>query len=175
MSRTKRVAACCALAVVVVANARPLSIPGAGAVRVGDDPNRATPFIAALATHDPVERGQAFGACYEPWLSSYMEGNIRPIVRMMRCATQRWPVPGGLDKTMAVVGCESSFNPLNINTSGTHFGLFQHDGRYWRDRWREWGTGIDFQVPNNPLDAWASIMVSVRIVNRYGWSAWACS
>jgi hypothetical protein len=112
-------------------------------------------------------------ACFVPWRSSVKSGDAHPLMLMLRCAVTRWPVPGGLDKAISVVACESSWNPLTVNEGGTHFGLFQHDKRYWRQRWRDWGKALD--TPNNPLDAWASIIVSVRIINRYGWSAWSCA
>lgn len=110
--------------------------------------------------------------CFVPWLSSYMGGNTRPILRMLRCAEQMYPVRGGLDKVMRVVDCESKFNPFAVSDSGRHIGLFQHDQRYWMTRWHKWSLD---RMPKNPTNAWANIMVSMRIIHFYGWSAWSCA
>lgn len=132
---------------------------------------------AAVAARDALAYRQTAGLllrlCHEPWLSSYMDGDSRPIKRMLACAVKLWPVPGGIDKAISVVDCESKFDPFAVNESGRHIGLFQHDRRYWLARWRRWG--LDLGVPQNPTNAWSSIIVSVRIINRYGWGAWSCA
>lgn len=109
--------------------------------------------------------------CWSPWLVPYMKGNTQPIKKMLACAVKLWPVRGGLDKALEVVDCESSFNPYTEHKG--HLGLFQHAEKYWLERWWRWG--LDMGVPRNPMNAWSNIIVSVRIINRYGWSAWSCA
>lgn len=136
----------------------------------------ATPLLWGGGEADPTQKKEGekerVPTCFTPWLSSYMEGDTAPIRNMLACAVRRWPVPGGIDKAISVVDCESSFNPFTV--LGPHRGLFQHNEKYWHERWKNWGSGLNFSVPDDPFDAWASIIVSVRIINRYGWSAWSC-
>lgn len=135
----------------------------------GADEDGAFTARRALASRQPNRFMSRL--CHEPWLTSYMEGDDQPIRKMLACAVRLWPVPGGLDKVFEVVDCESDFDPF-AEYHG-HIGLFQHNARYWLKRWERWG--LDLGTPRNPTDAWSNIIVSIRIINRYGWSAWSCA
>lgn len=117
---------------------------------------------------------QADRPCWFPWrFSFFMQGETRPLVQMLRCAVRRWPVPGGIEKAMAVVACESSFNPFAVNPKSKTAGLFQQHPAYWHKRWLRWGKSLN--TPPFPTNPWSNIIVSIRIVNAYGWSAWSCA
>ncbi len=86
--------------------------------------------------------------------------------RLIRCAEQRWSVPGGARKAIAVARCESGFEP-DAYSSG-NAGIYQHATRYWPGRARRWGFR-GWSAYNGR----ANIMVTLRMVQRTGWSPWA--
>lgn len=87
------------------------------------------------------------------------------VEKLIRCAVDRWSVPGGADKAVAVARCESGMNPYREG-SGVG-GVFQHSLRYWPDRATRFG-----------FDGWsvyngrANVMVAIQYAHLYGWSAW---
>lgn len=172
MNRKKRIAVCMFLASTVMLHKPGVYTAWASprpALRAAAEGSTATPLIWGAS--EPRRPG-ANRPCWEPWLSSYMGGNTRPIFRMLRCAERMYPVRGGLNKVMQVVWCESRFNPFAVSESGRHFGLFQHDRKFWMTRWSAWSLD---GMPRNPTNAWTNIMVSMRIINAYGWGAWSCA
>lgn len=170
MNRKKRIAVCMFLASTVLLH-RPGVYTAWGSpravVRLVSQGGASIPSIWGAS--EPRRPG-ANRPCWEPWLSSYMRGDTGPIRAMLRCAERMFPVSGGIDKVMAVVACESEFDPFTEHEG--HIGLFQHKREFWLARWRTWSLD---GMPRNPTNAWVNIMVSMRIINRYGWSAWSCA
>lgn len=88
------------------------------------------------------------------------------VEKLIRCAAERWSVPGGPDKAVAVARCESGMNPYREG-SGVG-GVFQHSLRYWPERATRFG-----------FDGWsvyngrANVMVAIQYAHLYGWSAWS--
>ena len=91
----------------------------------------------------------------------------RAVRRLIRCAAERWKVPGGPHKAIAVARCESGFDPrASGNGNG---GVFQHRIVYWPGRARTWG------FPRASVyNGRANVIVSVRMAHRFGWGAWSC-
>ncbi|GBC87216.1 hypothetical protein HRbin12_01218 [bacterium HR12] len=110
----------------------------------------------------------------------------RRVRALIRCAVERWDVPGGADKAIAVARCESGFWPW-ANGDG-NLGVFQHRDRYWQDRvrrllrerWfsrRQWER-IDRDATVHPGAAYlarANVLVAVRMAHASGWGAWSCA
>jgi hypothetical protein len=110
----------------------------------------------------------------------------RRVRALIRCATERWSVPGGPAKALAVAECESGFWPW-ANGNG-NLGVYQHRDRYWqgrvrsllRERWfsaRAWSR-IDRDATVHPGAAYlarANVLVAIRMAHRDGWGAWSCA
>ena len=99
--------------------------------------------------------------------------------RLIRCAENRWSVPGGYSKAEAVADCESSDFPSAIG--GNNYGIYQISSwntrvRYWlhsRHRWfPRW-------VHHGRVPRWheerANVLVGIRWASRLGWGAWSCA
>jgi hypothetical protein len=89
------------------------------------------------------------------------------IRQLIRCAAQRWTVPGGVAMALAIADRESHFEPHAYNPSGCA-GIYQHQLRYWPGRaaaygFRGWSA----------FNARANIMVTMRMVHLSGWGPWA--
>ncbi len=88
--------------------------------------------------------------------------------RLIRCAEERWSVPGGAAKALDVARCEAGFEP-DAYSSG-NAGVYQHATRYWPGRARTWG-----------FDGWSvyngrtNVIVTLRMVHRAGWDGWYCA
>ena len=90
------------------------------------------------------------------------------VKQLIRCAEDRWSVPGGASTALYVAGRESHFEPKAYNSYSGASGIFQHLRRYWPGRADAFG-----------FDGWsafnarANIMVTMRMVHRLGsWSPW---
>jgi hypothetical protein len=88
--------------------------------------------------------------------------------QLIRCAEERWPVPGGAAMALYVADRESHFRPDAYNSYSGASGIFQHLSRYWAGRADAFGFG-----GWSPFNARANIMVTMRMVHRLGsWSPW---
>ncbi|HJR96372.1 MAG TPA: hypothetical protein VJ979_00525 [Actinomycetota bacterium] len=88
--------------------------------------------------------------------------------QLVRCAANRWNVPGGARMALYIADRESNFEPRAYNSYSGASGVFQHLSRYWGGRADAFG-----------FDGWsafnarANIMVTMRMVHRIGsWSPW---
>jgi hypothetical protein len=87
------------------------------------------------------------------------------VKRLVRCAANFYGV--SIDKALYVANRESNFHPRAYNSWSCAKGIFQHLCRYWPTRassygFRDWSA----------FNARANIMVTMRMVKRYGWSPW---
>jgi hypothetical protein len=90
------------------------------------------------------------------------------VKQLIRCAEDRWSVPGGPSRALYVANRESNYRPKAYNSYSGASGIFQHLRRYWPGRADVFG-----------FDGWsafnarANIMVTMRMVHRLGsWSHW---
>ena len=87
------------------------------------------------------------------------------IKQLIRCAAHHYGI--GADKALAVARRESRFHPHAYNAWSCAKGIYQHLCRYWPGRADRYG-----------FDGWsaynarANIIVSMRMVRRYGWQPW---
>ena len=87
--------------------------------------------------------------------------------RLIRCAAERWKVPGGARLALYIADRESHFYPNAYNSSGCA-GIYQHMLRYWPDRAKSFGfRGW------SAYNARANIMVTMRMVHEDGWGPWS--
>lgn len=88
--------------------------------------------------------------------------------QLIRCAADRWHVPGGMSMALYVADRESEFRPQAYNGYSGASGIFQHLSRYWPGRADTFGFG-----GWSAFNARANIMVTMRMVHRQGdWSDW---
>lgn len=88
--------------------------------------------------------------------------------QLIRCAEERWPVPGGASMALYVAERESDFRPDAYNSYSGASGIFQHLERYWSGRADAFGFG-----GWSAFNARANIMVTMRMVHGLGsWSPW---
>ena len=88
---------------------------------------------------------------------------------LIRCAVERWPVPGGAEKALSVARCESGLW-YRSGAGSQYVGIFQHSVYYWPERAAAFGfAGFD------PLNGRANIMVAIQYAHEHGWGAWSCA
>lgn len=97
----------------------------------------------------------------------------RSVVRVITCLAERYQVPGGSAKALAVARCESSLDPNSDN--GTHVGLYQHAKTLWTARWRKYALPLG--LPNLPRDPFVNALVTMRMATDLdiGWDPWSCA
>jgi hypothetical protein len=93
-------------------------------------------------------------------------------IRIITCAAERWPVPGGPDKAICIADRESGLIPTAQSPTGMYLGLFQHSAETWGDRYLEWTRPI-WQLKPNALNGRTNAVVTMRMANAYGWGPWA--
>jgi hypothetical protein len=90
----------------------------------------------------------------------------RPQVKhLIRCAARHYGV--NVDKAISIARRESRFHPRAYNSWSCAKGVYQHLCRYWPKRAATYGFD-DWSAYN----ARANIIVTMRMVRRYGWQPW---
>jgi hypothetical protein len=93
-------------------------------------------------------------------------------IRLITCAADRWPVPGGADKAICIARRESGLVPTASSPTGEYVGLFQHSAAAWPDRYAEWTRPV-WQLKENPFNGRTASVVTLRMVNADGWGPWS--
>ena len=91
--------------------------------------------------------------------------------RLIRCAEQRWPVPGGARKAICIARHESGLDPKAESAGGAYLGLFQHSANHWPDRYEEW-TRRAWELDPRAKNGRTNAVVTIRMVNARGWGPW---
>jgi hypothetical protein len=95
-------------------------------------------------------------------------------IRLIRCATAKWPVPGGATKAICIARHESGLVPTATSASGQYLGLFQHSKTYWPRNYRNY-TFEPWQLKTTALNGRTNAIVSVRMAHNpaVGWRPWS--
>lgn len=87
------------------------------------------------------------------------------VKKLIRCAANHWDV--GVRTALYVADRESDFRPKAFNRSSCAKGVYQHLCRYWDGRAYAYGF-----KGKSAFNARANIIVTMKMVRRYGWSPW---
>jgi len=93
-------------------------------------------------------------------------------MRIITCAAERWPVPGGAERAICIADRESGLIPTAQSPTGMYLGLFQHSAEAWGDRYLEWTRPV-WQLKPNALNGRTNAVVTMRMANAFGWGPWA--
>jgi hypothetical protein len=92
--------------------------------------------------------------------------------RYIRCAADRWAVPGGAERAICIARAESDLDPETVSAGGEYLGLFQHSAEAWPDRYEEW-TRESWGLDESALSGRTNAIVTIRMVNANGWGPWS--
>ena len=92
-------------------------------------------------------------------------------IRIIQCAADRWPVPGGADEAICIAERESGLVPTASSATGQYLGLFQHSAAAWPDRYDEWTRPV-WGLKQTALNGRTNAIVTMRMVNAEGWGPW---
>lgn len=106
--------------------------------------------------------------------SSYPE-----IVRSIRSAVDRWPVPGGVGTAVRIAQCESGLRAEAENPSGAS-GVYQVVDGTWGSWWSAMvqarpGWQRLWRLRPSVYNARSNVVLSIIHAHRYGWGAWGCA
>lgn len=87
------------------------------------------------------------------------------VKKLITCSARRWGV--NPQTALWVADRESDFRPNAFNSSSCAKGVFQHLCRYWDGRAYAYGF-----KDRSAFNARANIIVTMKMVRRYGWSPW---
>jgi hypothetical protein len=93
------------------------------------------------------------------------------VKQTIRCAVERWPVPGGVSYALAIADRESSFYQRAENPSGAR-GIYQFMPRTW-DVLRRRFPGVARVTADNPFYARANVLLAIRTAHAFGWGPWS--
>jgi hypothetical protein len=100
------------------------------------------------------------------------EPTRRYMRRLIRCAANRWEVPGGAETAICIARRESGLDPNAVSEpEGLYVGLFQHDVELWSDRYDTW-TRPAWELRPGALNGRTNAIVTIRMVNANGWGPW---
>ena len=85
--------------------------------------------------------------------------------KLVRCAARFYGV--NVDKALYVANRDSHFHARAYNSWSCAKGIYQHLCRYWPSRASAYGFDNW-----SAFNARANIMVTMRMVRRYGWAPW---
>lgn len=110
----------------------------------------------------------------------------KKVKALIRCAVDRWSVPGGVSKALSIADCESSFWPWARGYD--NLGVFQHKDDYWLSRVdhflkRSWFPDHQWErihrdarlYPGAAFLARANVIIAIRMAHSSGWGAWSCA
>jgi hypothetical protein len=123
----------------------------------------------AMAAHG-LGQDDRPGPC--PLVRGEDEGIRAFSIRIITCAAERWPVPGGAEKAICIADRESGLVPTAQSPTGMYLGLFQHSAEAWGDRYLEWTRPV-WQLKPNALNGRTNAIVTMRMANATGWGPWA--
>lgn len=96
----------------------------------------------------------------------------RDVEQAIRCADQRWHVPGRAARAIRVAKCESGLNEHDANSCCS--GVFQQNRRYWDGRRRRLNPHHGWKLAPSVYNARTNVVISLRMASRDGWGAWSC-
>jgi hypothetical protein len=101
--------------------------------------------------------------------------SARDVVQTIWCATNQWPVAGGVQKAIAVARCESGLNPEQYYSGNA--GVFQQRIAYWPGRRAGYNLAVAdrLEVAPSVYNARSNVLVSIRMVHVGGWGPWSCA
>lgn len=146
--------------------------------------NMNTPVeLASYVAATTVNPGPCSDPDFEVQPSMGGEKVRRRMVALIRCATDKWSVPGGLAKALDVAYCESGANLWPWAGYMGSLGVFQQNGKYWQGRVNtylkpSWFPGQWKRIHNVPEGAYnarANVLVSIRMAHAGGWGPWSCA
>ncbi len=129
----------------------------------------ATLILTAALTVFPTTHGSAITGTLSKTAQKvcridWREG--RPQIKhLIRCAASHYGV--NVDRAIDIARRESRFHPKAYNSWSCAKGIYQHLCRYWPKRATNYGFD-DW----SPFNARANIIVTMRMVKRYGWDPW---
>jgi len=85
--------------------------------------------------------------------------------KLIRCAANHYDT--GVRRSLHIAFRESRYQPRAFNASTCAKGIYQHLCRYWRDRADAFGFD-----DRSAFNARANIIVTMRMVRRFGWAPW---
>lgn len=98
---------------------------------------------------------------------------VHEIKLTMKCAIDKWPVPGGFDKAVRVAECESGSDLMDTDDSDGYIGTYQQSVRYWPTRQNEWSPKHwDHPLAESGNNPRANIVVSIRMARTNNWHDW---
>jgi soluble lytic murein transglycosylase-like protein len=133
----------------------------------------ATLILTAILTTVPAAQASAATATRETRYT-YYPSKVCPIdwrrgtyyvKQLIRCSAKHYGV--SVSKALAIANRESNFRPRAYNGSSCAKGIYQHLCRYWP------GRAYTYGFKNwSAYNARANIIVSMRMVKRFGWAPW---
>jgi hypothetical protein len=88
------------------------------------------------------------------------------VKQLIRCAAAYYGI--SVERALYIAKRESNFQPDAYNSWSCAKGIFQHLCKYWPDRAYSYGF-----KGWSAFNARANIIVTMRMVRRYGWSPWS--
>ena len=126
----------------------------------------------------PTERGRA-------WVCNSWHAYVRPsmdpekvhrrVLWLIRCATNRWDVPGGYEQAVAIATRESGSHtwPWALNPSGSA-GVLQIIPSTYQAWWAAFHRRVVMhRLADNVFNSRTNVLLGVWAANAYGWGAWS--
>lgn len=134
-------------------------------------PFLATLILTAMILAFPVGQASAYDRTesytYTPRKICAIDWRLgsREVKKLIRCAATYYGVDA--TKALAIADRESKFQPRAYNASSCAKGIYQHLCAYWPDRAYAYGF-----KDRSAFNARANIIVTMKMVRRYGWAPW---
>jgi hypothetical protein len=90
---------------------------------------------------------------------------------LIRCAVNRWEVPGGAAVALCIAKRESGLTPSAESSDGINKGLFQQHVDFWSGNYDNY-TVPNWRLKHSILNGRTNAIVSIRMASDIGWGPW---
>lgn len=133
-----------------------------------------TIIMATLSTTPANATAWRWDHCRFQYVNGAAGWSVTEVRSTIRCAVQRYGVPGGLSRANYIAYRESRFHQYADNSYSSASGIFQWVDSTWssvRSSMGLWWNG-HWNLRDSVWNARSNVLAAIRYAHKYSWGPW---